>query len=141
MPPVHMEIDARERFLAGVHAGTLSVVESGERAPLVTPVWSHYRPGGVVRVGIEDDGRCLEAIRRVGRATLTVQRVPYGCVAVEGTLLVSEPTDPSEYRRWVLGCLGAAPGERYYRSVEDDLEHMRTVRLLPSRWRTRDFTR
>lgn len=128
----------REDVLAGAHAGALSVVVSSERAPLVVPVWYSYRPGDVVRFSTEPDRVALEAVRRAGRAALAV-RAAGGFVSVEGTVVVYEPTDPAEFRRWARWNLGDERGERYYRAAEDDLEQMTTVRLLPRRWRTREY--
>ncbi|HEY3685727.1 MAG TPA: pyridoxamine 5'-phosphate oxidase family protein [Streptosporangiaceae bacterium] len=133
-PPDHLT--APQLVLAGGHAGMLSVIESAERAPLVAPAWYSYDPGGVVRFTTEPDTRALEAVRRSGRATLSVQDA-YGFVAVEGTMLISEPTDPAEFRQWAVWCLGADLGERYYRSAEDALEWMTTVRLVPQVWHGR----
>lgn len=138
---MHLSVEERERFLAGAHIGVLSVVASWEAAPLAVPVWYAYEPGDVVRFSTETDERALETVRRAGRATLTVQEElpPYRCVSVEGSVIIYEPTDPAEFRQWVVHCLGEEPGDRYYRAVEDDLEHMTTVRLLPGNWRTRDI--
>ena len=36
----------REEFLAGVHVGVLSVGAGEGRAPITTPVWYSYQPGG-----------------------------------------------------------------------------------------------
>lgn len=100
--------------------GLLSVVESSERPPLVTPVWCGPRRGDVVRFSTGDD-RSLEAVRRAGRATLTVEEPGGGYVSIAGALLITEPADPDELRRWA--------GARYDRFTEDDLERMTTVRL------------
>jgi hypothetical protein len=100
--------------------GLLSVTEPGERAPLVAAVWCGPGVGEVVRFSTGDD-RSLEAVRRAGRATLILPDPGGGYVSVEGTLLVTEPADPEDLRRWA--------GERYDRFTEDDLERMTTVRL------------
>jgi len=97
--------------------GLLSVVESSERAPLVTAVWCEGHVGGVVRFSTGDD-RSLEAVRRAGRATLTVPAPGGGYLSVAGTLLVTGPADPEELHRWA--------GDRF---TEDELERMTTVWL------------
>lgn len=136
-----MNFEQREQFLAGAHIALLSVIESHERAPLITPVWCGYEPGDMLRFSTGTDHRSLEAVRKENRAALTVHEdlVPYRCVSVEGAVLVYEPTDPGELRRWTACCLGDRIGERYFRSVEDAIETMTTVVLRPQRWQTYDF--
>jgi len=137
-----MSREERERFLAGVHLGLLSVAEPWERVPVVAPAWFGYEPGGLLRFSTERDERALEAVRRAGRATLTVQEelAPHRCVSVEGPAVVYEPVDPDEFARWVVRCLGEEPGERYLRRVEDDLEYLTTVSVRPECWRSRDLS-
>lgn len=137
-----MNGEERERFLAGSHRGLLSVAEPWERVPVVAPAWFGYEPGGMVRFSTECDERTLEAVRRAGRATLTVQEelAPHRCVSAEGPVVVYEPMDPSEFGRWVVRCLGEESGARYLRRVEDDLERMTTVSVWPERWRSRDLS-
>lgn len=133
-----MDDDERENLMTGTHIALLSVVESPDRAPLSRPVWCDYQPGGVLRFSTATDLLALEAVRREGRATLTIQEnlVPYRAVAVEGTVLIYEPTDPDELRRWMSRCLGDRIGDRYYRSVEDEIKGMTTIVLRPERWHT-----
>ena len=112
--------------------GLLSVVESSERAPLVRPVWCGRLTGDLVLFSTHDD-RSLEAVRRAGRATVTVSRASGDCVSVEGTLLVTEPADPDEVRRWAVAYLGTEPDE-------EDIERMTTVRLRAYLWHPHEVT-
>jgi len=41
-----MSVEERERFLAGLHVGVLSVAVMGSRGPITVPVWYDYQPGG-----------------------------------------------------------------------------------------------
>ena len=45
MADFRMSKDEREAFLADVHVGVL-IVERADSAPLASPVWYRYRPGG-----------------------------------------------------------------------------------------------
>jgi len=45
-----MTREEREAFLAEPHVGVLSVTAEPERAPLTTPIWYEYQPGGLVKV-------------------------------------------------------------------------------------------
>ena len=89
---VTMSREERERFLAGVHVGVLSVASAGGGGPLAVPVWYAYEPGGTVNVITGDGTRKAAAIRAAGRFSLCAQdeRPPYKYVTVEGPVTIEE---------------------------------------------------
>ena len=89
---VTMSRDERERFLAGVHVGVLSVASGDGGGPLAVPVWYAYEPGGTVNVITGDGTRKAAAIRAAGRFSLCAQdeRPPYKYVTVEGPVTIEE---------------------------------------------------
>ena len=55
MSALQMSTTERESFLADLHVGVLAV-ERADGAPLVTPVWYRYEPGGVLELSIDASG-------------------------------------------------------------------------------------
>ena len=58
-----MSVAARERFLADVHVGVLSIAAGDERGPLAVPVWYSYRSGGPLSVITSRHSRKAQAAR------------------------------------------------------------------------------
>jgi PPOX class probable F420-dependent enzyme len=123
----------REAFLGDAHVAVLAV-GGGERAPVMTPIWYIYEPGGDVRWVMWRDtkkGRRLEA---EGRATLLVQSeaLPYRHVTVEGPVTFEPFGDGSFVRALGVRYLGPGMGEQY----GDALMRMcdTVARLRPERW-------
>lgn len=75
----------REKFLADLHVGIISIPEDG-RGPLTVPVWYAYDPGGEVRVVTARASRKGRLLGRVRRFSLCAQTEtpPYRYVSVEG---------------------------------------------------------
>ena len=92
MNDFRMTREQREAFLADVHVGVL-IVERSNSAPLASPVWYRYRPGGDVELLTEATSLKGQLLRSAGRATLCVQReeLPYAYVTVDGTVTFGEP--------------------------------------------------
>src|SRR6188768_3491717 len=94
MPRAMSEAE-REAFLADTHIGVVSVAAGAGRAPLTTPVWYAYEPGGTITFFTGTGGRRARKsplIEREGVVTFLVQQetLPYKYVAVEGTVVGTE---------------------------------------------------
>jgi hypothetical protein len=130
-----MTPEEREAFLADVHVGVLAIEEPG-RGPLALPVWYVYSDG---EVRIDIDGSSLKArlLAAAGRATLTVQNEapPYQYVSVEGPVVLDAPRDHLEM---AVRYLGPEVG-RWYIDHNPRGESAIVVRLVPERWRTKDY--
>src|SRR6266508_1581586 len=92
----------REAFLADLHVAVLSVADVYGRAPLTTPVWYTYEPGGLVTFIVEREGRKAELLRTTGQASVCVQTEEppfYKYVTIEGPVVATEsPPNPDERR-------------------------------------------
>jgi len=141
-----MSAQERERFLAGVHVGVLSVAvnEDGEagasRAPLAVPVWYGYQPGGQVSVITGRSSRKGRAIIAAGRMSLCVQdeKPPYRYVSVEGPVEMEE-LDPAERLVIARRYLGSEGGDRFVATnpVTDGESAM--FRMTPEHWLSVDY--
>jgi nitroimidazol reductase NimA-like FMN-containing flavoprotein (pyridoxamine 5'-phosphate oxidase superfamily) len=132
----------RERFLADVHVGIVSVDDPGH-GPLAVPVWYSYEPGGTVDVMTGGQSQKARAMRAAGRFTLCVQTesVPYCYVSVEGPItLIRDSVTLDERRRLAHRYLGRELGERYL-SASDDQSDNAVFRMSPERWFSADFSK
>ncbi|WP_414639035.1 pyridoxamine 5'-phosphate oxidase family protein [Actinophytocola sp.] len=68
-----MTREEREAFLAEPYVGILSVTAEPERAPLTTPIWYEYQPGGLVKVITAPGLRKVRLIEEAGRFALCAQ--------------------------------------------------------------------
>ena len=131
-----MTAEEREAFLADVHVGVLAIEEPG-RGPLALPIWYLYRDGEV-RIGIDGSSVKARLLAAAGRATLIVQNEapPYQYVSVEGPVVVDDSSrDDLEMATRYLGPeLG-----RWYAENSPSGEDAVLVRLVPERWRTKDY--
>src|SRR5262249_30681842 len=78
-----MTKEEREKFLADVHIGIISIAEEG-RGPLTVPVWYAYDPGKDLRIMTGRDSRKGRLLARAGRFSLCAQTEspPYKYVAL-----------------------------------------------------------
>ncbi len=135
---VHMSKAEREAFLADVHVGVLAVVREDGRAPLATPVWYGYSPGGPVSLTTGGSSRKARAIAAAGRFSLCAQdeAPPYKYVTVEGPAVI-EPAALTERvaiaRRYLGGEAGAAWVAANL-AVDDVI-----IRMTPEHWQSADF--
>jgi len=135
----------RERFLADLHVGIISIPEQG-RGPLTVPIWYSYEPGGELRVVTARTSRKAQLLQRAGRFSLCAQTEtpPYRYVSVEGPVVAIEPADLERDRRPLAHrYLGALRGDRYIEKTRGEPGHVENVlvRMLPERWLTVDYAR
>ena len=110
-----MTKQARERFLADVHVGLISIPEDG-RGPLTVPVWYAYEPGGELRVVTGRTSRKGRLLERAGRFSLCAQTEtpPYKYASVEGPVVGMERSDlERDLRPLAHRYLGVEAGDDY----------------------------
>ena len=132
----------RERFLADLHVGIISIPEEG-RGPLTVPIWYSYEPGGELRVVTGRTSRKAQLLQRAGRFSLCAQTetLPYKYVSVEGPVVAIEPADLERDRRPLARrYLGAELGDQYIESTRDLVANV-LVRMRPERWHTVDYAK
>ena len=132
----------RERFLADLHVGIISISEEG-RGPLTLPIWYSYEPGGELRVITGRTSRKARLLQRAGRFSLCAQTEtpPYKYVSVEGPVVAIEPADLERDRRPLARrYLGAELGDQYIESTRDLVANV-LVRMRPERWHTVDYAK
>jgi nitroimidazol reductase NimA-like FMN-containing flavoprotein (pyridoxamine 5'-phosphate oxidase superfamily) len=137
-----MSKDERETFLAGLHVGVFCVDQPG-RAPLATPVWYAYEPGGVISI-ITGTGTVKgRLVAAAGRFSLCAQdeTPPYRYVTVEGPVEATEPVDAEERKAMAHRYLGEEFGNAYLEATADADGHDITLRMRPARWYTIDYSK
>jgi PPOX class probable F420-dependent enzyme len=140
MGQLTMSKEDREAFLAGVHIGVLAVAVDGQ-APLLTPIWYSYEPGGAVVLHTGTSSPKTAALRAAGRASLCVQTEtpPYQYVVVEGSVAIEEGRDEDWRRDVAHRYLGPEMGELYMQSTSSVEDPGVFVSLVPERWKTTDY--
>lgn len=139
-----MSTTDRERFLADVHVGVLSVAEEG-RGPLTVPIWYSYTPGGDLSVWTEQTSRKARLLQQAGRFSLCVQneQPPYQYVSVEGPITAIERADMErDVRPLAQRYLGVEAGDAYAAQTADAIangEHI-VIRMRPKRWLSADYS-
>ncbi len=138
-----MSREERERFLAGVHVGIVSIAEEG-RGPLTVPIWYGYEPGGDVWMITERGsrkGRLLEKARRLSLCAQT-EVPPYKYVSVEGPISLERADREKHARPLARRYLGRELGDRYIEQTGGGHEQDGSVlvRLRPERWLTVDYS-
>jgi PPOX class probable F420-dependent enzyme len=134
---LRMTPDEREAFLAQPHVGVLAV-EDDNGAPVVTPVWYRYRPGGDVVFNTSSASTKARLLRQRGVATFCVQEEtpPQRYVSVTGPVELMPATE-DERREIAARYLPADAIDAFVGS--GDSAAMVIVRLRPTRWRSTDF--
>ena len=131
----------RERFLADLHVGIVSVAEEG-RGPLTVPIWYSYEPGGEVRVVTGGTSRKAQLLRTARRFSLCAQTdaPPYKYVSVEGPIVAIEPANLERDRRPLAHrYFGVQAGDRYVERTRVETVENVLVRMRPERWFTVDY--
>jgi PPOX class probable F420-dependent enzyme len=142
MGALTMSKQEREDFLAGTHIGVLAVNSDGG-APVVTPIWYSYEPGGDVVVTTDTASNKADALRRSQHASLCVQTeaAPYQYVVVEGPVTITDGVEDDWRRGVARRYLGEAVGDAYIETTMDEVRTAITVRLSPQKWRTTDYNK
>lgn len=132
----------REVFLAAVHIGVLAIAEDGQ-APLISPVWYSYEPGGAITFVIGGSSQKAKALAQAGRASLCAQTEtpPYQYVTVEGPVTIEPACEPTLRRAIARRYLGDELGDAYVEATEAEAADSVTAYLSPERWRTTDFAK
>jgi nitroimidazol reductase NimA-like FMN-containing flavoprotein (pyridoxamine 5'-phosphate oxidase superfamily) len=139
-PMTHEE---REAFLAEPHVGVLSVTAEAERAPLTTPIWYEYQPGGLVKVVTASGLRKVRLIEESGRFALCAQRADvddYRYVSVEGPVTEIRPTSKQERFDMAARYMGPDRATGYVNATEETAAAGNiAIHMRPERWNTFDF--
>src|SRR5437899_12725005 len=133
----------RERFLADLHVGIISIPEEG-RGSLTVLIWYSYEPGGELRVVTARTSRKAQLLQRAGRFSRCAQTetAPYKYVSVEGPVVATDQTvDAGELRALAHRYLGEALGDTYAAAAEGEMSESVTIRMQPERWLTVDYTK
>jgi len=131
----------REAFLAEPYVGVLSVTAEAERAPLTTPIWYEYQPGGLVKVITSPGARKTRLIREAGRFALCSQVAEvedYRYVSVEGPVTEIRPTSKQERFEMAARYMGDAATDYVKETEEYAADHV-AIHMRPERWNTFDF--
>ena len=138
MSELTMSKATREAFLADVHVGVFCVNRTDD-APLATPVWYLYEPGGDVQVIVGKHSQKADLVRAAGVASFCAQSesMPYRFVTVEGPAVLEEGDGGLTYEmaERYLGPEGA----RGYVEQSSGFESC-VVHITPKRWRTNDYS-
>jgi nitroimidazol reductase NimA-like FMN-containing flavoprotein (pyridoxamine 5'-phosphate oxidase superfamily) len=138
-----MTPEEREAFLAEPYVGILSVTAEAGRAPLTTPIWYEYQPGGLVKVITAPGARKARLIKEAGRFALCAQVAEvedYRYVSVEGLVTEIRPTSKQERYDMAARYMGDAAAD-YVNATEKTDSRNVAILMRPERWNTFDFRR
>jgi nitroimidazol reductase NimA-like FMN-containing flavoprotein (pyridoxamine 5'-phosphate oxidase superfamily) len=138
-----MTREEREAFLAEPYVGILSVTAEPQRAPLTTPIWYEYQPGGVVKVITAPGLRKVRLIEEAARFALCAQVAEvedYRYVSVEGPVTEIRPTSKQERYDMAARYMGDAATD-YVNATEESSAGNIAILMRPERWNTFDFRR
>lgn len=134
-----MEPAERERFLADVHAGIVAHGTSPTGAPLASPVWYSYEPGGdIVFVTAAGSLKALH-LAALETATFLVQdeEPPQRFVGVSGHVSVTAGASSTVRRKIARRHLPEHEVEEFLAMTPADA--LVTVCLSPTTWWSTDF--
>jgi nitroimidazol reductase NimA-like FMN-containing flavoprotein (pyridoxamine 5'-phosphate oxidase superfamily) len=137
-----MTQEEREAFLAEPYVGVLSVTAEPERAPLTTPVWYEYQPGGLVKVITPPGLRKVRLIEEAGRFALCAQVAvtdDYRYVSVEGPVTEIRPASKREGYDMAARYMGPDRATDYVNAAEKTTSGNVAIYMRPERWNTVDF--
>lgn len=137
-----MTEEEREAFLAEPRVGVLSVAAEPGRAPLTTPIWYRYEPGGDVLVMTSPGLRKTRLIEAAGRFALCVQQQDgaYKYVSVEGPVVDSWPMTKAERQAMAARYLPPEASAAYTDAMDDAHGNNIAIVMRPERWNTSDFS-
>ena len=133
----------REEFLSGVHIAVLAVAGVDGAAPIQTPVWYAYEPGGSIRLSTSSTAQKAHQMRKLGRASICVQREasPYAYVVIEGPVTISKPDFETDIRAIAVRYLGEKGAAAYLGQTNEANETSILVTLTPEKWHTVDYSK
>ena len=137
-----MTREEREAFLAEPHVGVLSVTAEADRAPLTTPIWYEYQPGGLLKVITAPGARKARLIKETGRFALCAQRAEvddYRYVSVEGPVTEIRPTSKRERFDMAARYMGPDRATDYVNATEKTEAGNIAIHMRPERWNTFDY--
>jgi hypothetical protein len=137
-----MTREEREAFLAEPRVGVLSVAAESGRAPLTTPIWYRYEPGGDVVVMTSPGLRKTRLIEEAGRFALCVQEQDgvYKYVSVEGPVVKTWPMTKEERHEVAARYLPPGVSEAYTDATDASHGNNIAIVMRPERWNTSDFS-
>lgn len=137
-----MTREEREAFLAEPRIGVLSVAAEPGRAPLTTPIWYRYEPGGDVLVMTSPGLRKARLIEAAGRFSLCVQQQDgiYKYVSVEGPVVNTWPMTKAERTAVAARYLPPGVSEAYTDATDGTHGNNIAIVMRPERWNTSDFS-
>lgn len=136
-----LSVEEREAFLARPRVGILSVTAEPGRAPLTTPIWYDYRPGGDLVVLTSPGLRKARLIAAAGRFAICVQDegAPYAYVSVEGPVVDTRPVTEADRLSMAERYVGAELGARYVEVTHEAQRGNVAITMRPERWNTASF--
>ena len=136
-----LSVEERETYLARPLIGVLSVAAEAERAPLTTPIWYDYRPGGDVVILTSPRSRKGRLIAATGRYALCAQdgMPPYTYVTAEGPVVETRPVTEDERRAMAARYLGDDIAKQYV-TLTYEAQHTNVAFIMrPDRWNASTF--
>lgn len=137
-----MTVEEREQFLARPQVAVLSVAAEAGRAPLTTPIWYRYEPGGDVVVMTSPGLRKTRLIEAAGRFALCVQQQDgiYKYVSVEGPVVKTWPMTKEERHEMAARYLPPGISEAYTDATDGTHGNNIAIVMRPDHWNTSDFS-
>ncbi|MTD52885.1 pyridoxamine 5'-phosphate oxidase family protein [Amycolatopsis pithecellobii] len=130
----------REALLASPLIGVLSVAAEPGRAPLTTPIWHRYTPGGEVTVETSPNTRKFKLIEAAGRFALCVQdRATIRYVTVEGPVTGMHPITEEERLAMARNYLPEEAAIAYLKATPRQSANI-VITMRPERWNTADYS-
>lgn len=133
--------EQREGFLAEPRVGVLTVAAEPGRAPLTTPIWYDYAPGGDVTVLTSPGLRKARLIAEAGRFALCVQDTSavYRYVTVEGPVVEVRPATKDDRLAVAGRYLPPEAAAAYVAATHEGQSGNVAITMRPDRWNTGDF--
>ncbi len=133
-----MSREQREKFLADVHVGIVSIPRT-TKGPLTVPIWYAYEPGGqvwMITSNASIKGKLLTKAKRISLCVQT-ETAPYQYVSIEGPFSVSAP-EPGQLLTMAIRYLGEDQGKAYADSATGGESII--VSIHPETWYTVDYS-
>ena len=133
--------EQREALLAEPYVGVLSVAAEAGRAPLTTPIWYDYRPGGLVTILTSPGLRKARLIGEAGRFALCVQETgaPYRYVTAEGPVVGTRPVREEDRLAMASRYLSPEVAAAYVEATAEGQSGNVAITMRPERWNTADL--